>query len=67
MILNNLMDEFATIGPAPGVVSDYCKSIHMSGYRKIYVIPLPNGFYQIANGHHRIAALRNLNYESIKV
>lgn len=61
------MDEFATIEPAPGVVSDYCKSIPMNRYGKIYVTPLPNGFYQIANGHHRIAALRNLNYESIKV
>ena len=61
------MDEFVTCGPAPGVISDYCRSIPLNGYGKIYATQLPNGFYQLANGHHRVAALRSLGKETIKI
>ena len=66
-VLNNPIDEFVTCGPAPGVISDYCRSIPLNGYGKIYVTQLPNGFYQLANGHHRVAALRSLGKETIKI
>ena len=66
-ILNNPLDEFVTCGPAPGVISDYCHSIPLNGYGKIYATQLPNGFYQLANGHHRVAALRSLGKETIKI
>ena len=66
-VLNNPMDEFVTCGPAPGVISDYCRSIPLNGYGKIYATQLPNGFYQLANGHHRVAALRSLGRETIKI
>lgn len=61
------MDEFVTCGPAPGVISDYCRSIPLNGYGKIYATQLPDGFYQLANGHHRVAALRSLGKETIKI
>ena len=35
-------------------------------YGNIYASKLGNGIYQIANGHHRIAALRQLGYNSVK-
>ena len=66
-VLNNPLDEFVTIGPAPGVINKYCRSIPLNGYGKIYVTKLPNGFYQLANGHHRVAALRKLGEEKIKI
>ena len=66
-VLNNPMDEFVICGPAPGVISDYCRSIPLNGYGKIYATQLPNGFYQLANGHHRVAALRSLGKETIKI
>ena len=66
-VLNNPMDEFVTCGPAPGVISDYCRLIPLNGYGKIYATQLPNGFYQLANGHHRVAALKSLGKETIKI
>ena len=66
-VVNNPLDEFVTIGPADGVIAQYCRTIPQSGYGKIYVTPLGNGLYQIANGHHRVAALRTLGYETIKI
>ena len=66
-LLNNPSDEFVTIGPKPGAIGNYCRSIPAEGYGKIYVTQLPNGFYRIANGHHRVAALRQLGVESVKV
>ena len=66
-VVNNPLDEFVTIGPADGVIAQYCRTIPQSGYGKIYVTQLGNGLYQIANGHHRVAALRDLGYETIKV
>ena len=66
-VVNNPLDEFVTVGPADGVIQQYCRTIPQSGYGKIYVTQLGNGLYQIANGHHRVAALRALGYETIKV
>ena len=66
-VVNNPLDEFVTIGPADGVIAQYCRTIPQSGYGKIYVTQLGNGLYQIANGHHRVAALRALGYETIKI
>lgn len=66
-ILNNPLDEFVTIGPAPGVVRGYQQSIPTIGYGKIYATQLPNGFYQLADGHHRVAALRLLGEKTIKI
>ena len=66
-VLNNPLDEFVTSGPAPGVIGDYCRSIPINGYGKIYATQLPNGFYQLANGHHRVAALKSLGKDTIKI
>ena len=66
-VVNNPLDEFVTIGPADGVIGQYCRTIPQSGYGKIYATQLGNGLYQIANGHHRVAALRALGYETIKI
>ena len=66
-VVNNPVDEFVTIGPASNVISQYCRIIPQSGYGKIYATQLGNGLYQIANGHHRVAALRILGYEVIKI
>ena len=66
-VLNNPLDEFVTSGPAPGVISEYCRSIPLNGYGKIYATQLPNGFYQLANGHHRVAALKSLGKETIDI
>ena len=66
-IVNNPSDEFVTIGPANGVIERYCQTIPYSGYGKIYATQLGNGLYQITNGHHRVAALRALGYETIKI
>ena len=66
-VLNNPLDEFVTVGPAQGVVSNYCRTIPMNGYGKIFATTLPNGYYQLADGHHRVAALRALGYTTIKI
>lgn len=66
-LLNNPADDFVKFGPKPGAISDYCRSIPMNGYGEIFVTKLPNGFYQLANGHHRVAALKSLGEDTIKV
>ena len=66
-VLNNPNDPFTQGMSAPGVVSDYCRSIPSNGYGKISVTKLANGFYQLANGHHRVAALKSLGYDVIKI
>ena len=66
-VLNNPLDEFVTDGPAQGVVSNYCRTIPMNGYGRISATSLSNGFYQLADGHHRVAALRSLGYDTIKI
>ncbi len=57
----------ATVGPAQGIVSNYCKTIPMNGYGRIFATALPNGYYQLADGHHRVAALRFLGRDTIKI
>lgn len=64
---NNPFDEFVTIGPKSGKVAQYCRTLTVNNYGPIYVTELRNGFYQIANGHHRIEAMRRLNWKVIKV
>ena len=66
-VVNNPLDEFVTIGPADGVIQQYCRTIPQSGYGRIYATQLGNGLYQIANGHHRVAALRALGHKTVKV
>jgi len=66
-VVNNPLDEFVTIGPKDGAIGQYCQSIPQSGYGQIFVTQLEDGLYQIANGHHRVAALRELGYEIISV
>ena len=66
-VLNNPLDEFVTVGPAQGVVSNYCRTIPTNGYGRISTTALPNGYYQLADGHHRVAALRSLGYDTIEI
>lgn len=66
-LVNNPLDEFTTIGPADGVIGRYRQIIPQSGYGKIYATRIGNGFYQIADGHHRVAALKELGYKVIKI
>ncbi len=65
-LVNNPLDEFVTSGPKDGVISGHIRSISQTGdYGKIFASKLPNGTYQIANGHHRVAALRKLGYRYV--
>ena len=66
-VFNNPADEFVTIGPANGVITQYCQTIPRYGYGKIYAKSLGNGAYQIVDGHHRVAALKNLGKKNIKI
>ena len=64
---HNPEDDFVKVGPKDGGISDYVHSISQtSGYGKIFANKLPNGMYQIANGHHRVAALRKLGYKFVR-
>ena len=66
-LVNNLEDDFVKVGPKDGGISDYVRSISQtSDYGKIFANKLPNGMYQIANGHHRVAALRKLGYKFVR-
>ena len=65
-LVNNPLDEFVTVGPKDGGISGYVRSISQTGdYGQIFASKLPNGMYQIANGHHRVAALRQLGYKYV--
>lgn len=65
-LVNNPTDEFLTVGPKDGAISDYTRSINLTGdYGKIYASKLQNGLYQISDGHHRIAALKRLGYRYV--
>ena len=66
-LINNPFDEFVSVGPANGVIDQYRRTIPQSGYGKIYATYLSNGKYFIANGHHRVAALKFLGVETIKI
>ena len=66
-LVNNPLDEFTTLGPKSGAIGNYMSSISQSGsYGKIYASKLSNGMYQIADGHHRVQALRKLGYSFVK-
>ena len=65
-LVNNPLDEFVTVGPKDGGISGHVRSILQTGdYGQIFASKLPNGMYQIANGHHRVAALRQLGYRYV--
>ena len=66
-LVNNPEDDFVKVGPKDGGISDYVRSISQtSDYGKIFANKLPNGMYQIANGHHRVAALRKFGYKFVR-
>ena len=66
-LVNNPEDDFVKVGTKDGGISDYVRSISQSSdYGKIFANKLPNGMYQIANGHHRVAALRKLGYKFVR-
>ncbi len=66
-LANNPLDEFVTTGPKDGVISNYVLSISQTGdYGQIFASKLPNEMYQIANGDHRVAAIRQLGYKYVK-
>ena len=56
-----------SLGTADSVIQQYRRTIPQSGYGKIYATQLGNVLYQIANGHCRVAALRALGHETIKI
>ena len=65
-LVNNPLDEFVISGPKDGVISGQIRSISQTGdYGKIFASKMSNGTYQIANGHHRVAALRKLGYRYV--
>ncbi len=67
-ILNNPEDEYVKIGPRQGLVSEYTKQFSNGlDYGKIYATHLQNGYYQLADGHHRVQALRNIGEHSVKI
>lgn len=67
-LINNPADEFVTIGPKDGGISGYIRSISETGkYGQIYAKRIYDGVFQIANGHHRVEALRRLGYRFIKI
>ena len=66
-VVNNPADEFVTVGPAQGVISKYCQSIPLKGYGRIEDRLLENGLYELVDGHHRVAALRNLGMKYIRI
>ena len=67
-LINNPLDDFVTVGPKDGGISNYVRSISQTGdYGQIFASKLSNGMYQIANGHHRVAALRQLGYKFVNI
>ncbi len=66
-IFNNPRDPFTKGMPCPGKVSQYCREIPYKGYGRISAIKLSNGYYQLIDGHHRVAALKSLGYRVIKI
>ena len=67
-LINNPVDEYVTISPKQGLVTEKIKEIQKLGtYGDIYATPLPNGYFQITNGHHTVEALRCLGKETINI
>ncbi|MCM1260330.1 MAG: ParB N-terminal domain-containing protein [Prevotella sp.] len=55
-----------TLDPKDGGISGYVRSISQTGdYGQIFASKLQNGMYQITNGRHRVAALKQLGYRYI--
>ena len=66
-LVNNPLDEFVTKGPKDGAISGYMRSISQTGdYGQIFAKKIGNGMFEIANGHHRVAALIKLGYRFVK-
>ena len=66
-VLNNPMDEFVTIGPKAGAVVEKIRMIQRTGQYSVYATKLSNGYFQIANGHHTVQALRNMGVGTINI
>ena len=67
-LVNNPSDEFVTKGPKDGAISNYMRTISQTGeYGDIYAKKIGGGLFQIANGHHRVTALKKLGYKIIKI
>ena len=65
-LVDNPADDFVIHGPKNGRISEHINSISQTGnYGEIYASKLPNGMYQLANGHHRISALKQLGYKYV--
>ena len=67
-LVNNPLDEFVTRGPKDGAISAYMRSISQTGnYGQIFAKRIGKGVFEIANGHHRVAALIKLGYKYVKI
>ena len=67
-LVNNPLDDFVTVGPKDGGISGHVRSISQTGdYGQIFAKKLANGMFEIADGHHRVAALRLLGYRYVNV
>ena len=66
-LVNNPLDEFVTKGPKDGAISEYMRSISQTGnYGQIFAKRIGAEMFEIANGHHRVAALMKLGYKYVK-
>ena len=67
-LISNSKDEFVTVGPKDGAISSHTRSINLTGdYGEILARRLGNGLYEIADGHHRIAAMLKLGYKYVNI
>ena len=67
-LINNPLDEFVTKGPKDGAISEYMRSISQTGnYGQIFAKKIGKGVFEIANGHHGVAALIKLGYIFVKI
>ena len=56
-----------TKGPKDGAISEYMRSISQTGnYGQIFAKRIGAEMFEIANGHHRVAALMKLGYKYVK-
>ena len=67
-MLNNPLDDFVLNGAKPGAVSNYMSqmSVHGQFSSPIYARRIGKGVYEIVNGHHKVQALRQLGYSTVK-
>ena len=70
-LVNNPIDEFVTLSPKQGTISEYCRSIPTVGYGEIFVTgpsySLRGPIYTVVGGNHRFSALQSLGETTIKV